>query len=779
MPPSAALRPGDGDLDASSSSWLRRLADILLGKVVTLVLAAAALALGVVTFVVLSGGAPFTLRQDLVFGMVLSNLFTLLLLGAVLAGRLTRVWVERRRGSAGSRLHVRLVLLFSVVAVTPTILVAVLATAFFNLGIQSWFNDRVRTALNESLEVARGYLDEHRNNVRTDALGMANDLARAGQLLAYSPNAFVEYLAKATADRGLTEAVIYEPVTGETFASAGLISGFGVEPAGQDATEQALANGVVVIGSPEDDRVRAIVPLNSTPTLMLLIGRQVDPQILDHMARTELAVAEYQRLDENRSGLQVTFALIFALVALLVLSAAVLIGLVLANQIARPVGRLIQAAERVRAGDLSVRVPEVRSEDEVAGLSRAFNRMTGQLAAQRTELMDAYGQIDERRRFTETVLSGVSAGVIGLDAEARIELPNRAASELVGVDLMAAVGLPLAHVVPEMAPLLRDVSAAPERAQTAEVGIGPPSRRRILLVRVGTDLATGAPEGVGGPAGYVVTFDDITELQSAQRKAAWADVARRIAHEIKNPLTPIQLAAERLKRRFAKEIKSDPETFSQCADTIVRHVEDIGRMVDEFSAFARMPQPVLKPEDVGRVAREALMLQRSARPEIDWDTSIPERGPAALCDRLLLGQALTNLLQNAADSVAMRPREPGEPAGRIALSVGEQDGIVLLQVGDDGVGLPDDRERLTEPYVTHKPKGTGLGLAIVKKIMEDHGGALALDDRQDGPGALATLSLPGLPGPSEQAGQRPSQTVPESQQAQQHAPQPRADFHGA
>ena len=758
LPHSAALRPGGGRLDPASS-WLRRVADILLGKVVTLVLAAVALTLGVVTFVVLSGGAPFTLRQNSVFGMVLGNLFTLLLLGAVLAGRLTRVWVERRRGSAGSRLHVRLVLLFSVVAVTPTIVVAVLAAAFFNLGIQSWFNDRVRTALNESLEVARGYLDEHRNNVRTDALGMANDLARAGQLLAYSPNAFVEYLAKATADRGLTEAVIYEPVTGETFASAGLISGFGVERASQEATEQALANGVVVIGSPEDDRVRAIVPLNSTPTLMLMIGRQVDPQILDHMARTELAVAEYQRLDENRSGLQVTFALIFALVALLVLSAAVLIGLVLANQIARPVGRLIQAAERVRAGDLSVRVPEVRSEDEVAGLSRAFNRMTGQLAAQRTELMDAYGQIDERRRFTETVLSGVSAGVIGLDAEGRVELPNRAASELVGMDLMAAVGLPLAHVVPELAPLLREVSAAPERAQTTEVGIGPPSRRRTLLVRVGTDLSAGRADG------YVVTFDDITELQSAQRKAAWADVARRIAHEIKNPLTPIQLAAERLKRRFTKEITSDPETFAQCADTIVRHVEDIGRMVDEFSAFARMPMPVLKPEDVGRVAREALMLQRSARPEIAWATSIPERGPAASCDRRLLGQALTNLLQNAADSVAMRPRAPGESAGRIALSVLEQDGVVLLEVGDDGVGLPDDRERLTEPYVTHKPKGTGLGLAIVKKIMEDHGGALTLDDRPDGPGALATLSLPALP----------EQT---SQQAQ-HAPQPGADLHGA
>ncbi len=728
-----ALRPAGPE--PPRRSLVRRVTDALLGKVITLLLAAFALALGVSTFAMMSGGV--SLSPNLMFALVLANLVVVLLLGAVLAGRITRVWVEHRRGSAGSRLHVRLVLLFSVVAVTPAIVVAVFATIFFNLGIQSWFNDRVRTALNEGLEASRGYLEEHRNNIRATALGMANDLARDGHFLANDPYTFGQILQTQTVLRGLTEAIIYEPVTGLVVAGVGPMSGFGVEPAPTEATELAKTGDVAVLGSPDESRVRAVVQLNSTPSLMLLIGRPVDPQILDHMSRTEQAVAEYKQLDENRSGLQVTFALIFALVALLVLFAAVLIGLVLANQIARPVGRLILAAERVRAGDLSVRVPEIQSEDEVAGLSRAFNRMTGQLAAQRTELMDAYGQIDERRRFTETVLAGVSAGVIGLDASGHIELPNRAASELVGMDLMAAIGLPLGHVVPEFAALLGEVDEQPERARTAEVLIGPPSRRRTLLVRIGTDLRGGRPDG------YVVTFDDITELQSAQRQAAWADVARRIAHEIKNPLTPIQLSAERLKRRFSKEITSDPDTFVQCADTIVRHVGDIGRMVDEFSAFARMPQPVLRPEDAGRIAREALVLQRSARPEIVWTTDIPERGPMTICDRRLVGQALTNLLQNAADAVAMRPRSPGQPLGHIGVSVHSAGGRVTLQVRDDGVGLPDtDRESLTEPYVTHKPKGTGLGLAIVKKIMEDHGGSLALDDRADGPGASATLSLP-------------------------------------
>jgi two-component system nitrogen regulation sensor histidine kinase NtrY len=358
--------------------------------------------------------------------------------------------------------------------------------------------------------------------------------------------------------------------------------------------------------------------------------------------------------------------------------------------------------------------------------------MTGQLAAQRSELMDAYSQIDERRRFTETVLAGVSAGVIGLDSQGLIELPNRTADELLGLDLLAATGHKLAEIVPEFANLFAEVAAAPERARTAEIQTGPPNHRRILLVRIGAELSGGRTDG------FVVTFDDITELQSAQRKAAWADVARRIAHEIKNPLTPIQLSAERLKRRFAKEIQSDPETFAQCADTIIRHVGDIGRMVDEFSAFARMPQPVIKPEDIGRIAREALVLQKTAHPGIEWVTDIAERGPVVPCDRRMLRQALTNLLQNAADAVAMR-----DGARRITLTVQDGPNEARIVVGDDGVGLPkEDRARLTEPYVTHKPKGTGLGLAIVKKIMEDHGGTLELGDQPDGPGAVATLMLP-------------------------------------
>ena len=738
------------------AGWPRRLRAVLLGKAGTLVLAAIGLALGIATFSVLSGGMTLARRPHVEFVLFSANLLVLLLLGAALVARLANVLGERRRGLAGSRLHIRLVLLFGVVAVVPTTVVAVFAAAFFHLGIQLWFNDRVRTALDEALQASTGYLQEHNNNIRVDAVAMASDLSQNGAVFYMDQSDLQRMLAEQMYVRGLSEAAIFDPNNNQVLASHGLLNGLGVTLPPPAATMRARSGDGASQDRPDGRTVSAVVGLGDAtpPSLMLVITRPVDPVILDHMRKTQRVVADYRRLDHNRSGLQITFVMIFVLVALLVLGAAVLVGLVLANQIARPVGLLILAAERVREGDLGVRVPEAEREDEVAGLSRAFNRMTDQLAAQRGELMVAYGQINERRRFTEAVLSGVSAGVIGLDADQRVELPNRAAGTLLRFDLMAAAGQRLAALVPEFAGLLALARQDPERPQTSEVQSG----RRTLLVRIGPEMKGAVTEG------YVVTFDDITELQYAQRKAAWADVARRIAHEIKNPLTPIQLSAERLKRRFLREIESDPEVFAQCVDTIVRHVGDIGRMVDEFSAFARMPQPLIKPEDLSRIVREALILQKGAHPDMRFVTDLPDRGPTVPCDRRLIGQALTNLLQNAADGIAAGPpgaddalslAEPPalkhKPAaalasglrGTIWVALRAAHGEISISVADDGVGLPQaDRLRLTEPYVTHKPKGTGLGLAIVKKIMEDHGGAVVLDDRPGGRGAIATLSLP-------------------------------------
>lgn len=720
-----------------------KLLDVLLGRVSTLTLAALALILGIGSFAYLAGGIKLGVHSGAAVGLAIGDITILLLLITVLAARVTRVLMEGRRGAAGARLHVRLVLLFGGVAAVPAILVAIFAAVFFNLGIQAWFNQRVRTALAESQQVAVGYLDAKKNSIRLDALAIANDLNQNGPIFYGDPQnffnqGFLNVLVAQTALHGLTQSAIFEPLTNKIVASAGLFSSSGVSLPPDNVVSEAEKHQVAVWSDPNSMLERAVVELEATPTLMLMVERPIDPSILAHVNRTRQALAEYNRLEHHRAAFEFFFALIFATVALLVLSGASLIGLVFANQIARPISYLIEAAERVRTGDYLVRVPEGDSGDDVAGLSRAFNRMTGQIAEQRAELMSAYGQIDERRRFTETVLAGVSAGVIGLDPRGRIELPNRAASELLSIDLLVHLGTPLVELLPDFAPLLEQARATPEKPATSEIDYSMSGTRRVFLVRIGADLKGERATG------FVVTFDDITELQSAQRKAAWADVARRIAHEIKNPLTPIQLSAERLKRRFAREITSDPDSFTQCADTIVRHVGDIGRMVDEFSAFARMPQPIIKPEDLGRIAREAIILQRSAHPGIDWVVDCPDPAPKAQCDARLIGQALTNLLQNAADAIAMRPDGSAAkaPHGKVILRISGNDSEHRIAVLDDGIGLPEqDRTRLMEPYITQKPKGTGLGLAIVRKIMEDHHGDLELADRDDGPGAVVTLIL--------------------------------------
>lgn len=722
-------------------------------KSVALTLAALALGLGFATFVVLSGGMSsghyYSIIEPLV--IVLNSLVLCLLLVAIVI-RVGPMLSEQRKGLAGARLHVRLVTLFGIVAVAPTVVVGAFAALFFHYGIQIWFSDRVNTALREALEASRGYLSEHNANIRTDAFSMSNyitsaqnELAASGMNLLQDHDALAQMLDSQATIRGLTEAVVYDPITNKVRAAGGLMSrtGYMQDLPPPAATTMARTNDIAILDSPDERTVRAVVELSQTPALMLVITRLVDPTILEHMHRTEMVVADYNRLNANKAKIQFTFVMIFALVALLVLAAAALIGLALANQIARPLGLLILAARRISEGDLGVHVPEADRDDEVTSLSRAFNRMTEQLASQRSELMAAYGQINERRRFTEAVLSGVSAGVIGLDREQHIELPNRAASVLLQTDLMDAKGTPLAQRVPDFADILAEAKAAPDQVITKEVQTGPVANRRMLLVRIGAEMQ-GAVTG-----GYVVTFDDITALQSAQRKAAWADVARRIAHEIKNPLTPIQLAAERLKRRFLREITSDPDTFAQCADTIVRQVGDIGRMVDEFSAFARMPQPVMTKEDLSRIVREVLVLQRNAHPEITYTVNLPDRGPVVRCDRRLISQALINLLQNAADAIAMTAKQGdvgqdgANVAGAIWIGLQEEKDEVEISVTDNGVGLPiDDRQRLTEPYVTHKAKGTGLGLAIVKKIMEDHGGTVRLQDRAEETGTVAILILP-------------------------------------
>ena len=695
--------------------WARRVG---LSRKLAIALAIAAVASGTATYIALTGASPFGPEARTVLALMLTNLVLLLSLGALVARRLVKLWAERRRGSAGSRLHTRTVAMFSLVAVAPAIIITVFSALFLNFGIQVWFSDRVRTALSESVAVAEAYLAEHRKVIRADALAMANDLNRSAALLTRNPARFGQVVTGQAALRSLAEAIVFDR-SGHVLARSQFSFALEFEQVPEEALERAGTGEVVLFTSDEDDRVRALVRLDRYLDAYLFVGRFVDPRVINSVERNRRAVAAYEQLAEDRSRIEITFVLIFIVVTLLLLLVAVWFGLSFATRLVRPITSLVQAAEQVRAGNLDVQVPEREDDDELGILSRAFNRMTDQLDSQRQELIEANRQLDLRRRFTEAVLGGVSAGVIGLGPGGRITLPNRSASSLLDADSKDLVGRDFAATVPEMAGLLNEARQRPERLAQGQVTLVSRGSTRTLLVRVTAESARGEVQG------FVVTFDDITNLVSAQRTAAWADVARRIAHEIKNPLTPIQLSAERLKRKYFKEIETDPETFNQCTDTIIRQAADIGRMVDEFSSFARMPAPVFREENLTELARRAKFLQQLAHPEITYHDSFPARPVLLLCDGRQISQVLINLLQNAADAIhgVDGGRGSSQVQGRIDMVIERIEDQVVLEVADNGCGLPEGpSERLTEPYVTSRDKGTGLGLAIVKKIVDDHGG---------------------------------------------------------
>jgi two-component system nitrogen regulation sensor histidine kinase NtrY len=717
----------------SLSIWARRRN---VERYLAIFLTIAALVSGIATFGVMTGASSPVPNPRTVLILLNIDLAIFVLLGTVVARRIVKLWLERRRGGAGARLHVRLVFLFSLIAGTPSILMAVLSVVYLNIGIEGWFSSRVSTALKESLEVAKSYLKEHQQLIAGDALAMVNDINRDGASLVFDNRLFTQFIQSQALNRGLTEAVVFEG-TGKVIAKTGYVFALQFEQVPFWALDRAQKGEVAVVPAESDDRIRALVRIESMPGIFLYVGRFVDAKVLGHLERTKTAVDEYIALEGKRSNIERRVSLIFIVVALLFLLAASWVGLVFATRLATPIIALIDAAERVREGDLAVRVENIGAGDEIGTLSRAFNRMTGQLESQRRELVETNRELDERRRFSEAVLEGVSSAVIGLDADGRINLPNRSAYKMFGDDLASKIGSSLVEFLPEIADLYEMSRKRMDRLVSAEIILSQDGAPRTLLSSISSERLD---EEI---IGFVATFDDITDLQSAQRKAAWADVARRIAHEIKNPLTPIQLSAERLKRKYLKEIKSDPEIFSTCTDTIIRQVGEIGRMVDEFSDFARMPAPVFKMEDLPLLVRQALFLQMEAHQNIVYVVEMPSEAVFVSCDARQIGRALTNLAKNAAEAIEGRePPKEGEPplpSGKIRIGLLQEPERLTLFVEDNGKGLPkDERHRLTEPYVTTRAKGTGLGLAIVKKIMEDHGGVLNLEDSEIG-GARVSL----------------------------------------
>jgi two-component system, NtrC family, nitrogen regulation sensor histidine kinase NtrY len=719
--------------------WGRR---VKVFRKVALWLSVVSAAVGLVTFSLIMLRVPVLGGDTTIKALLSLCLFCLVALSVLVSYRLVRIIATRRQGK-GSALQLRMVSVFSLLAVTPTIIVALFAGLFFSLGVQGWFSERVQRVVDESMEVAKAYLVEHQQAIRADTLAMLNDTNREAPRLMSNPAMFNQFIDAQSNIRGLTESIVFDS-TGKILGRSALSFSLEFEPVTEDMMERARAGEVVLMIGQKYDKVRALAKVDALFDAYLLVGRLVEPKVIGHVETAEGAVAEYAAVKQRSGSLQKQLFLTFMVVALLLLLVAIWFGMNFANRLGTPLSVLVDAAEHVRAGDLSVRIQEkfLKYEDELGSLGRAFNRMTGQLESQRSELIDANRQLDTRRRFTEAVLSGVSAGVIGVNHDGTITLINSSAALLLElIQPETFIGKPFLELLPEMQELMELVGQRPaSRFAEGEVEImraDHPTKTfftRISLEQVEQDVQ-----------GYVVTFDDVSELVAAQRKAAWGDVARRIAHEIKNPLTPIQLSAERLRKRYLGEITSDPEVFVSCLNTIIRQVDDIGRMVDEFSTFARMPQAVMQRQNINDLCRHAVLLQTSARSDVDVRTLLPAKEVVfATCDGRLVGQCLSNLIKNAIEAIEGRVATEGQelPRGLVTVKLEREGDGIRIMVEDNGKGLPkEQRHRLTEPYVTTRAKGTGLGLAIVKKVMEDHRGSLTIEDRVEG-GARVSLRFP-------------------------------------
>ncbi|MBR7619934.1 PAS domain-containing sensor histidine kinase [Phenylobacterium sp. 20VBR1] len=657
------------------------------------------------------------------------NLVLILCLAGIMGARLVAL-LDARSMDAGARLHLRFVALFALAAVAPAVVVALFYGVLVNRGVENWFSERVQTVVENSATVARSYVEDQKRYIGDHVTLMAVDLNRAAPALQSSPITFSHFLAYQASYHAFPAAYLIDR-EGRVLAraEAGDAPAYVTPP--ESSFKAADEGDISVPAFDSADLMRAVFKLSAYPDAYLYVARPVEKGIINHLTDADASLVSYREAAQSRQRIQTVFALSYVETALLVLVGAVWLGMAAANAISGPVGRLVQAAGRVAGGDLTARVDAENDPDEIAVLSRAFNSMTHDLQAQQAALQRARDEADQDRQFIETVLAEVSAGVIGLDSEGRVSAANRQATELLGLGAAPVRGQRLADVAPEFVLIAENARKAGEAEEEVDVDRDRETRR--LRVRASRS-----------ESGLVLTFDDITRLVSAQRNAAWRDVARRIAHEIKNPLTPIQLSAERLQRKFRKGVPAeDLEIFDRCTDTIVRQVGDIGRMVDEFSAFARMPAPKFAEQDLVELLRAGVFAQRVASPDIDIELLEPLPPTVLLADGRMLAQGLTNILKNAAEAVAARVADTPEPQGKIIAELTSDRSGVCISIEDNGVGLPDkDRDRLTEPYVTTREKGTGLGLAIVKRILEDHGGELILTDATRGKGARVLLKLP-------------------------------------
>lgn len=684
---------------------------------------AAALLSALTTFLVLADLTFVSPTHNVVVTLLAVNLVTVLVLLALIGREVWHLVQARRRGSAGARLHGQVLGLFSVIAVAPVVLVAVVASINLDRGIDRQFLIRTHAVIENSVIVSQAYLNEHQRSIQAETNAMAIDVARAKALFDQDIDRFRQFFATQASLRNMPAAMMLRS-DGSVIVKAEvpLPPGLQEPPLPPAARLARVGDDEAAAGMLRDTNyIGALIKLKGYDDAYLFVARFIDPRVLAQIKETENNIQDYVNLEARRTSVQLAFALMYTVITLTVLLSAVWLGFAFTNRLVAPIRRLIGAANLVSTGNLHVQVPVRRSEGDLSQLGATFNKMTQELRTQRNDIMRARDLVDSRRRFTEAVLAGASAGVIGVDGKGHVSILNRSAEKLIGVSEAEALNHPLEDIVPELKELIEPARSG-QRLVQGQTTIHRNGRDRTVSVRLTSEQSANAEHG------YVVTLDDITELVTAQRTAAWADIARRIAHEIKNPLTPIQLSAERLRRKYGRSITEEQGVFEQCVDTIVRQVDDIRRMVDEFSRFARMPKPVMATDDVTDAVRQVVFLQRVGNADIDIEVEIAEDPMPARFDRRLISQGLTNIIKNAGEAVAAVPQDQ-LGRGRIVVSAARLDSDVVIDVIDNGIGLPkENRSRLLEPYVTTREKGTGLGLAIVGKILEEHGGRIELHD---------------------------------------------------
>ena len=701
------------------------------------------------SFVVFAGYSPIAPTNDVLFGLFVANAVTIVMLFGLIVAEAYALYRAWRAQVAGTRLHLRIVGLFSIIAAVPAILMAIVGSITLERSLNPVFMQDVRGFVLNTIDAARLFREGQCKSLLQEASLTASDLDRGKVMFSVDRSLFHEFFRSRATFLGFTAAAIMKPdgsVVDQIDMGAKAGSAV-VQPDANDFEDARKAEPLCLILD-EGATFVALRKLTSFEDSFLYVARPVDPFTVAFPREAAHLVGLYDAFDSHRQGIQIAFATMYVAIALVMMLGATWFGLSFANQLVAPIRRLIAATDEVATGNLHVQVPVRRQEGDLAHLGATFNKMTSELRLQQNRLIAASNLIDERRLFTEAVLSGVPVAVVGIDAQSSVTVLNPSAEKLVLGDLVGP-GHPVSEVLPELLPILEEARGSHARLINGQLALSRGGQDRQYAVRVTSEPTTKAERG------FVVTLDDITDLVAAQRTAAWADVARRIAHEIKNPLTPIQLSAERLKRKYGRLILQDRDIFDQCTDTIVRQVDDIKRMVDEFSSFARMPKARLEPDDLADCIRRILFLMRVAHPDIDIEDNLPDTRVVARFDRRLLSQALTNIIKNATEGIATRAEEDPafEPRLRVALG-GNDRGDAVIDVDDNGKGFPvENRQRLLEPYMTTRAEGTGLGLPIVAKILEDHSGGLDLLDAPGGQGARVRLHFPigierGADGPS-------------------------------